>query len=120
VAQIVKSLVFMADDSPVMVLMSGDRRVDPAKLSAAVGGAVVRRASLDEVRAATGYAAGGTPPLGHVQPLDTVADRSLERNEQVWAAAGTPTTVFPIEVERLVDLAGARWVDVAEGTEDDG
>lgn len=111
-SQIAKSLVFVVDDDPVLVLMSGDRRVDTAKLAASMGAATSRRATLDECRDATGFAAGGTPPFGH--DLTVVADESLQRNADVWSAAGTPTTVFPITLNDLVTATGARWVDVAE------
>ncbi len=113
-AAIVKSMVFMADERPVLVLMAGDRRVDTARLAAACGADVTRRASLDEVRLHTGYAAGGTPPIGHPAPLTVLADVSLRRNDPVWAAAGTPTTVFSVAPETLGEVAGATWVDVAE------
>jgi prolyl-tRNA editing enzyme YbaK/EbsC (Cys-tRNA(Pro) deacylase) len=112
IAAIVKSLVFMAGDEPVVVLMAGDLRLDPVKLAAETGVVSVRRASLDEVREATGFAAGGTPPFGHAQALRVFADHSLRRNDPVWAAAGTPTTVFPItlaDLDRLVPI----WTDVA-------
>ena len=114
VAAIVKSLVFVSDDGPVLVLMSGDLRVDENLLSALVGGPV-RRAALDEVREFTGYAAGGTPPVGHARTLTVYADPSLRRNEIVWAAAGTPNTVFPVPLEKLVTVADAIWADLAEG-----
>ncbi len=114
VAAIMKSLVFMADDRPVVVLMSGDLRVDLAKVSAELGDAAMRRASLDEVRVHTGYAAGGTPPIAHATSIDVLADVSLRRYDEVWAAAGTPTSVFPADREQLVEVAGARWVNVAE------
>src|SRR5919201_6667839 len=73
VGQIVKSLVFMDGDSPLLCLCAGDRRVDTAKL-----GSAVRQARGDEVRDATGFAIGGVPPLGHDRPLRTVVDASLE------------------------------------------
>ena len=113
-AQIAKSLVFIVDGEPVLVLMSGDRRVDTARLAATLDADGARRASLDECRAATGYAAGGTPAFGHARSMVVVADRSLMRNEDVWSAAGTPTTVYPIKLSDLVGAADARWVDVAE------
>jgi prolyl-tRNA editing enzyme YbaK/EbsC (Cys-tRNA(Pro) deacylase) len=112
VSAIVKSLVFMAGEEPVVVLMAGDLRLDPTKLAQETGAESVRRASLDEVREATGFAAGGTPPFGHAHGLRVFADHSLRRNDPVWAAAGTPTTVFPItlaELDRLVPI----WTDVA-------
>lgn len=114
VGAIVKSLVFMADDRPLLVLMSGDHRVDTTRLADAVVAAAVRRATLEEARQHTGFAAGGTPPLGHPERLEVLADRTLLRFHPVWAAAGTPTSVFPVDPERLVTVAGARWVDVAE------
>lgn len=115
VAQIVKSLVFVADDDPVLVLMPGDLRLDTARLAAATHTEEVRRATLDEVRAATGFAAGGTPPFGHIRPIPTYAERALRRHTQLWAAAGTPTTVFPIGVDDLDRMAGPIWADLAEG-----
>ena len=114
-AAIVKSLVFVLGEEPVVVLISGDRRVDAKKLSVVGQGRPARRASLEEVRTATGYAAGGTPPLGHSTQVRILADVGLQRYREVWAAAGTPTTVFPADPARLVEAAGAEWVDVAEG-----
>lgn len=112
VSAIVKSLVFMVDERPVIALVPGDRMLDTTKLVEHFGGAVARRATLEEARDATGFAAGGTPPFGHPQTLDVIADPDLRRNEPVWAAAGTPTTVFPIAVEDLIAAAGARWAEV--------
>ena len=112
VAAIVKSLVFVVGDEPVVALVPGDLRLDTAKLSAAAGGGEVRRASLEEVREATGFAAGGTPPFGHATDLRVFADPALERNDPVWAAAGTPTTGFPISISDLDRLASPVWVTV--------
>jgi prolyl-tRNA editing enzyme YbaK/EbsC (Cys-tRNA(Pro) deacylase) len=95
--QIVKSLVFADAGGPVLVLCAGDRRVDTALV-----GDGVRRATPDEVRAATGFAIGGVPPLGHEQPVRTVVDASLRRFATVWCAAGTPRAVFQVETERLI------------------
>lgn len=114
VAAIVKSLVFMADDRPVLVLMPGDLRVNTVKLAMLVGADKARRATLEEVRTHTGYAAGGTPPFGHDTGLEVIADEALRRYREVWAAAGTPTTVFPAEPNDLVAAAGGRWAEVAE------
>jgi len=111
---IAKSLVFVVDDRPVVVIMSGDHRVDPGLLADAFGGEESRRAGLDEARQATGFAAGGTPAFGYVTPVDVVIDRSLQRHTEVWSAAGTPTTVYPIQLDDLVAASGARWVDVAD------
>ncbi len=116
VSAIAKSLVFTVDGDPVLILMSGDHRLDGAKLAARVGGTAARRASLDEVREATGFAAGGTPPFGHARTLRVLADAGLRRHDEVWAAAGTPTTVFPIALDELIRASGAEWADLAEGS----
>jgi prolyl-tRNA editing enzyme YbaK/EbsC (Cys-tRNA(Pro) deacylase) len=97
VGQIVKSLVFVADGEPLLCLCAGDRRVDTAAL-----GRSVRQASADEVRAATGFAIGGVPPLGHDSSLCTVVDESLTRFETVWCAGGTPRAVFEARLDELV------------------
>ncbi len=110
---IAKSLVFVVDGRPVVVIMSGDRRVDPLRLASACGGERSRRADLDEARRATGFAIGGTPAFGYATEVEVVVDRSLQRNTEVWSAAGTPTAVYPILLDDLVAASGARWVDVA-------
>jgi prolyl-tRNA editing enzyme YbaK/EbsC (Cys-tRNA(Pro) deacylase) len=107
VGQIVKSLVFVDDDGPVLCLCAGDRRVDTDKL-----GDGVRQARGDEVREATGFAIGGVPPLGHERPVRTVVDSSLRRFETVWCAGGTPHAVFPVETEALI--AAVPGADVRE------
>ena len=112
VAAIVKSLVFVVDGvGPVLALTSGANRVDPARLGAHFGGAA-RQAKADEARVATGYAIGGTPPFGHPEPVPTVCDPALLTFDEVWAAAGTPDTVFPVTPTRLLELSGAEVVDV--------
>ena len=95
VGQIVKSLVFMRDGEPVMVLCAGDRRVAAGRLG-------LTPASADQARAATGYSIGGIPPLGHDQSLETLIDGSLRRFDTVWCAAGTPHAVFEAEIEALI------------------
>lgn len=113
VAAIVKSLVFTVDDEPVVAFVPGDRRLDTDRLAAAAGGERVERAALDTVRAATGYAAGGTPPFGHARRLRVFADEALRRHDPVWAAAGTPTTVFPISVADLDRVASPTWAELS-------
>ena len=114
VDQIVKSLVFVADGTPVLVLTSGGNRVDPAKVARLTGAAAVRKADADEARTATGFAIGGTPPFGHPRPLTVLVDRDLTRFERVWAAAGTPRHVFAISPAALLDASGGQVTDVAE------
>jgi prolyl-tRNA editing enzyme YbaK/EbsC (Cys-tRNA(Pro) deacylase) len=110
VSAIVKSLVFVVDEEPVVALVPGDLRLDTAKLSDSAGASSARRASLEEVRNATGFVAGGTPPFGHARPLRVFADPALKRNDPVWAAGGTPNTVFPISISDLDRLATPVWV----------
>jgi prolyl-tRNA editing enzyme YbaK/EbsC (Cys-tRNA(Pro) deacylase) len=93
VGQIVKSLVFVVDGTPTMVLCAGDRRVTTVE---------GRPATADEARAATGFAIGGIPPLGHDSDLPTIVDESLRRFEHVWCAAGTPHAVFETSVDSLL------------------
>ncbi len=107
VAQIVKSLVFVADGRPILALTSGANRVDPDRLATAAGATTVVQADADTVRAATGYAIGGTPPFGHETPLATYVDEDLLGYDTVWAAAGTPATCFPIAPADLLAAAEA-------------
>jgi prolyl-tRNA editing enzyme YbaK/EbsC (Cys-tRNA(Pro) deacylase) len=93
VGQIVKSLVFVLEDRPTMILCAGDQRVTRVE---------GKSASAEEVRAATGFSIGGVPPLGHDRDLPTIIDESLRRFESVWCAAGTPNAVFEVETERLL------------------
>lgn len=113
VAQIVKSLVFVADGVPVLALTSGTNRVDPARLGGELGAADVRRADGAEARAATGFAIGGVPPFGHEGPLTVVVDRDLMSHDRLWAAAGLPDAVFAVSPGDLVRASGGRVVDLA-------
>jgi prolyl-tRNA editing enzyme YbaK/EbsC (Cys-tRNA(Pro) deacylase) len=113
VDQIVKSLVFIAGTDPVLVLTSGGNRVDVVKVGTETGSPGVRKADAEEVRAATGYAIGGTPPFGHARDLLVLVDRHLTDFDVVWAAAGTPRHVFPIAPADLVRVTGGRVADVA-------
>ena len=112
VAQIVKSLVFMGDDGPLLALTSGANRVDTARLASLVGASQVRRASPEEARAATGFAVGGTPPFGHPEPVRTFMDRDLEAHDEIWAAAGTPDAVFRTTPAELRRATRAEVVDL--------
>jgi prolyl-tRNA editing enzyme YbaK/EbsC (Cys-tRNA(Pro) deacylase) len=114
VARIVKSLVFLADGRPVLVLVSGANRVDPLRLARALGVQAVQRADADTVRRVTGFVIGGVPPVGHATPLAVVIDRELLVHDQVFAAAGTPHAVFPIAPDRLREITGATVADVRE------
>lgn len=115
VAQIAKSLVFRrgAADGAVLVIASGANRVDEAKV-AAILGEPIARADAAFVRAATGYAIGGIPPLGHATAMPVLVDRDLLGCEVVYAAGGTPNALFPIAPADLVRASGGRVGDVAQ------
>ena len=112
VGAIVKSLVFRATSGPpVLVLTSGANRVHEDRL----GGRIferLARADADFVREVTGFAIGGVPPLGHARPLRVLIDWDLGRHDRIWAAAGTPKTVFPTTAEELQRLTGGEVVSV--------
>lgn len=112
--QIVKSLVFLADGRPVLALASGRNRVDHGKLARAAGAAQIARADADVVRATTGFVIGGVPPVGHASPMDIFIDEDLLRYEVVYAAAGTPTAIFPIAPADLVRVTGGLVADLAQ------
>ncbi len=113
---IVKSLIFLADGAPLLVLVAGDRRADVKRLRAELGLSKkrLRIARPAEVLAQTGFAVGGVPPVGHRVPLPTLIDRSLSRFETVWAAAGAANALFPIAYDRLVEITGGRVMDLAK------
>ncbi|MFD9500378.1 YbaK/EbsC family protein [Streptomyces sp. NPDC060035] len=115
-SQIVKSLIFEADGAPVLVLMDGSSRVDVERVRSELGAAKVERAGADLVRESTGYAIGGVPPFGHVTKTRVLADRGLLDHAVVWAAAGTPHTVFPLDPKTVIAHAGGTLVDVREQT----
>jgi len=112
VGQIANSLVFVADGEPVLVLTSGANRVDTAKLAELLGATKVQRADADTVRAATGYPIGGVSPVALATALRVLIDQDLEQYDEIWAAAGTPHTVFPTTYAELTRLSGARPADV--------
>ncbi|MEV0223761.1 YbaK/EbsC family protein [Streptomyces sp. NPDC050704] len=116
-SQICKSLIFAADGVPVLVLMDGSSRVDLELVRRELGAEKVTRARADLVRETTGYAIGGVPPFGHRTKTRVLADRSLLDHDIVWAAAGTPYAVFPMDPKTLIAHAGASLVDVREQSE---
>jgi prolyl-tRNA editing enzyme YbaK/EbsC (Cys-tRNA(Pro) deacylase) len=115
VAEIAKSIVFRGQESgqAIIVVASGENRVSEAKVAKHVGEPLVR-ADGDFVRATTGYAIGGVAPLGHLQPVKLLLDEDLKRFETVWAAGGTPFSVFPLKPDQLRSLTGADWTDVKQ------
>jgi len=115
VAEIAKSIVFRGAHSgqAVIVVASGDNRVSETKVAEQVGEPLAR-ADAEFVRAATGYAIGGVAPIGHAQPVKLLLDVDLRRFAIVWAAAGTPFSVFPVTPDQLRSLTGADWADVRQ------
>jgi prolyl-tRNA editing enzyme YbaK/EbsC (Cys-tRNA(Pro) deacylase) len=105
--QIAKSIVFrrLSDDAAVLVVTSGDLRVDEKKVSALVG--KVGRADADFVKASTGFSIGGVSPVAHTTAPVILVDRELFRFGEIWAAAGHPHAVFPLSPDELVSLTGA-------------
>lgn len=114
VGQIVKSLCFVVDDQPVMALVSGRNQLDEKKLAAlcGVGRKKVKRATADQVKAATGYSIGGVPPFGHATPMTVFIDADLMPFKTVWAAGGTPPTVFEITPADLLRASKGTAVDL--------
>ena len=112
VGAIANSLIFMADEVPVLVLTSGAHRVDTAYLATRIGVAGLNRATPEQVRAATGQPIGGVAPVGHPRPVRTLIDVALQDYPVVWAAGGTPHTVFPTTYDELLRICAATPVAV--------
>ena len=116
--QIAKSIIFKRkpDAAAVLVITSGDRRVDEKKVQALVcaDGQKLGRADAEFVKAATGFSIGGVAPVGHAVAPVTLIDRDLLRFEEIWAAAGHPHGVFKLQPDDLRHLTGAPIVDVTE------
>ena len=111
--QIVKSLIFKGKESgkPILVLTSGANRVDEKRIREYAGEAI-GRADADFVRAVTGFAIGGVPPVGHIQNMDTYIDEDFLGYETVWAAAGTPNAIFELKTSDLQKMTGGKVVRV--------
>jgi Cys-tRNA(Pro) deacylase len=107
VAQIVKSLVFMADDGPLLFLVSGANRLDLERAARVAGVDRLEKADAATVKRTTGYSIGATPPFGHAQRLGVFMDEDLLAHERVWAAAGRADAVFAVDPKRLRDTTGA-------------
>jgi Cys-tRNA(Pro) deacylase len=114
VAQIASGLVFVADDEPVMVITSGANRVSERQLAEVCDADSTEMADPETVREVTGYGIGGVPPFCHETEIRVLIDETLLDHDEVWAAGGTPQTVFPIDPETLLELADAEPAAVAE------
>ena len=113
IGQIAKSLVFAdAEGGPVLVIASGASRVDEAKVGQILG-TTIHRADADFVKRATGFSIGGVPPVGHPSQLTVVLDQTLQDFEEIWAAGGTPTSVFRLTPRQLGSITHGSYCDVA-------
>ena len=110
--QIAKSLVFLADGEPMVIVASGAHRVDVDQLALACDCAVIDKATPDDVRAATGFSVGGVPPFGHGLPV--MIDEALLDYDVVYAAGGDGNTLFAVDPRKLAEATSARTVTVAE------
>jgi Cys-tRNA(Pro) deacylase len=117
VGAIAKSLLFLADGEPLLVICGGDRRVDTELVAQIVGAKSLKMAPADEVRRITGYAIGGVPPLGHDTPMKKLMDRRMLRWPVIYAAAGAHDALFPIEPRVLAAKSGAELADVVSDGE---
>ena len=111
---IVKSLVFKTETEFLVCLVSGDKRCSLNKLKKAISKKDVSMASADDVKAQTGFTIGGVSPVGHINDLNIIIDRTLERFQIVYAAAGHPNSIFKIDFLKLKDLTKGRIEDITE------
>ena len=114
VGQIANSLIFRDQSAleAVLVMCAGDRRVDLQKVQLETG-IELAKADAEFVRQQTGFAIGGVPPVGHATPLRTLLDDSLRRHDVIWAAAGTPESVFRMSPQQLQQITEGIWLDIA-------
>ncbi len=113
IAQIVKSLIFVGKNSkkPILILASGINRVDEEKVSKIIG-EFIEKADADFVREKTGFSIGGVSPIGHKNEIDIYIDKDLLNFEFVWAAAGTPNSVFKISSKTLIQITNAKIIEI--------
>jgi len=112
VGAIANSLIFNADDSPVLILTSGAHRVDTAKVASELGVAKLGRAKPEFVREHTGQTIGGVSPFEHPAPVPTYIDPWLKKYDEIWAAAGHAASVFSTSYDELVSMTGATELEV--------
>ena len=111
---IVKSLVFKTETEFLVCLISGDKRCSLNKLKKVISKKDVSMASADDVKAQTGFTIGGVSPVGHINDLNIIIDKTLERFQIVYAAAGHPNSIFKIDFLKLKDLTKGRIEDITE------
>lgn len=115
VSQIAKSLIFKHGETgePVLVVASGSNMVCSEKVKQATG-IVLTKADASFVREKVGYAIGGVPPVAHNSTVQTILDKDLKQYSEIWAAAGTPNSVFKLNPQKLDEFTQGQWVDLAK------
>ncbi|QFT39810.1 MULTISPECIES: YbaK/EbsC family protein [unclassified Vibrio] len=115
VSQIAKSVIFKHGETgePVLVVASGANMVCADKVKEATG-IVLTKADASFVREKVGYAIGGVPPVAHHSSVHTILDNDLNQYSEIWAAAGTPNSVFKLNPQKLGELTQGQWVDLAK------
>ena len=115
VGQIAKSLIFQdkKTDELVLVIASGSNRVDTKKINKSFG-LKLKQAKADLVKIKTGFAIGGIPPVAHTEQLQTLLDEDLQQYVEIWAAAGTPNSVFQLTPSSLEELTNGDWLDLRQ------
>lgn len=112
VGQIAKTLVFLADGQPVLVVASGDRKINSGKLKRLLEAAKVRMADPDTVLKVTGYSVGGVCPVALPEKLPIFLESTMQRFDVVYAAAGTPNSALPVTMQQLEIITGGKWADL--------
>ena len=104
--------MFLADQNPVLVVASGDVKINSGKLKRYLGVSKVKMAAPETVLQSTGYAVGGVCPVALAQPLNVLLEKSLQRFEVVYTAAGTPQSALPLTMEQLQQATDGCWVEL--------
>lgn len=117
VGQIAKSLIFKGKESqkPILIIASGSNRVNEKTVEKYIG-EKIEKADADFVLENTGFAIGGVPPVGHIKPIDTYIDEDLLQYDEIWAAAGTPNSVFKLTPEILLEITKGTVINIKEYT----
>jgi Cys-tRNA(Pro) deacylase len=110
--QIAKSICFWADDQPLLVIASGVNRINEQTVAKLLGVGEVSIMDPDEVQKETGYAVGGVPPFGHQKEIKTLIDKDLMQFDKIWAAAGSPHSVFDITPKKLKKITSGQVVKI--------
>jgi Cys-tRNA(Pro) deacylase len=111
--QIAKTLVFLADGEPILVVASGDRKINSGKLKRLLAVSKVRMADPGTVLEVTGYPVGGVCPVALPQRLPILLESTMQRFDVVYAAAGTPNSALPVTMQQLEIITGGKWADLA-------